>query len=62
MILGRAEAHSSKNPPLRALTNALGMGLGFSLGLFALGSVREISVPVRCSASPCSARTSSPGW
>ena len=42
IILGRAEAHSSKNPPLRALNNALGMGLGFSLGLFALGSVREI--------------------
>lgn len=42
MILGRAEAHASKNAPLRAVTNALGMGLGFSLGLFALGSVREI--------------------
>ena len=42
MILGRAEAHASRNPPLRALNNALGMGLGFSIGLFALGSVREI--------------------
>ncbi|MCU0840712.1 MAG: electron transport complex subunit E [Thiobacillaceae bacterium] len=42
IILGRAEAHASKNPPLRAATNALGMGLGFCIGLFALGAVREI--------------------
>ncbi len=42
MILGRAEAHASRNAPIRALTNALGMGLGFTIGLFALGSVREI--------------------
>ena len=42
IILGRAEAHAAKNPPLRAVTNAAGMGLGFALGLFALGSVREI--------------------
>lgn len=42
LILGRAEAHASKHPPAVAVTNALGMGLGFSLGLFALGAVREI--------------------
>jgi electron transport complex protein RnfE len=42
IILGRAEAHASKNPPLRTAINALGMGLGFTLGLFALGAVREI--------------------
>lgn len=42
VILGRAEAHASKNPPLRAVINALGMSLGFAIGLFALGSVREI--------------------
>lgn len=42
IILGRAEAHASKNPPLKAVTNAAGMGLGFTIGLFALGSVREI--------------------
>jgi electron transport complex protein RnfE len=42
IILGRAEAHASKQPPVVAMTNALGMGLGFSLGLFALGSVREV--------------------
>jgi electron transport complex protein RnfE len=42
MILGRAEAHASKNPPLKAVINALGMGLGFTLGLFILGGTREI--------------------
>ena len=42
IILGRAEAHASKNPPLRSVLNALGMGAGFTIGLFALGSVREI--------------------
>jgi electron transport complex protein RnfE len=42
IILGRAEAHASKNPPIPAMTNAAGMGLGFTIGLFALGSVREI--------------------
>lgn len=42
IILGRAEAHASKNPPLRTVVNAFGMGLGFTVGLFALGSVREI--------------------
>jgi electron transport complex protein RnfE len=42
IILGRAEAHASKHPPLPAMVNALGMGVGFAIGLFALGSVREI--------------------
>lgn len=42
MILGRAEAHASKNPPGLAVINALGMSLGFAIGLFALGAVREV--------------------
>jgi electron transport complex protein RnfE len=42
IILGRAEAHASRHPPLPAVVNALGMGLGFTLGLLALGAVREI--------------------
>ncbi len=42
IILGRAEAHASKHPPLLAMVNALGMGAGFTIGLFALGGVREI--------------------
>lgn len=42
IILGRAEAHASKNPVLPAVINAAGMGLGFTIGLFALGAVREV--------------------
>jgi len=42
IILGRAEAHASKHPPLPAMINALGMSVGFFIGLFALGAVREI--------------------
>jgi electron transport complex protein RnfE len=42
IILGRAEAHAAKNPPLPAMVNAAGMGVGFTIGLLALGVVREI--------------------
>ena len=42
IILGRAEAHASKNPPLPAVINSLGMGVGFTIGLLALGGTREI--------------------
>jgi electron transport complex protein RnfE len=42
IILGRAEAHAAKNPPFSAMINAAGMGVGFIIGLLALGVVREI--------------------
>lgn len=42
IILGRAEAHASKNPPMAAMINAAGMSVGFTIGLLALGTVREI--------------------
>jgi electron transport complex protein RnfE len=42
IILGRAEAHAAKHPPLPAMINAAGMGAGFTIGLLALGVVREI--------------------
>jgi electron transport complex protein RnfE len=42
IILGRAEAHASKHSLPVALNNALGMGLGFTIGLLSLGGVREI--------------------
>lgn len=42
IILGRAEAHASKTPPVAAMVNAMGMGIGFIIGLLALGVVREI--------------------
>ena len=42
IILGRAEAYASKNPPLPSLFDGLGMGLGFTLALTLIGSFREI--------------------
>ena len=39
IILGRAEAYASKNPPLPSLFDGIGMGLGFTIGLTIIGSV-----------------------
>lgn len=41
-ILGRAEAYAMKNPPLLAMFDGLGMGLGFTLSLTIMGGCREI--------------------
>ena len=41
-IIGRAESFASRNPPLAAALDGLMMGLGFTLVLFTLGSLREI--------------------
>lgn len=42
LILGRAEAFASRQPVARAAVDAIGMGLGFTVGLLALGGVREV--------------------
>lgn len=42
IILGRAEGYASKNPPMPALGDGLGMGVGFALTLCALGGAREV--------------------
>ena len=42
IILARAESFASKNKPIPSVFDGLGMGLGFTLGLSILGSVREI--------------------
>ncbi len=42
IILGRAEAYASKNPPLLSLFDGLGMGLGFTVALVIIGSIREL--------------------
>ena len=42
IIIGRAESFANRNPPLLALFDGLMMGLGFTLVLLLLGSVREI--------------------
>ncbi len=42
IILARAEAFAAKNPVGRSLLDGLGNGLGFTLGLTLLGTVREV--------------------
>ncbi|OIP61697.1 MAG: electron transport complex subunit RsxE [Nitrospirae bacterium CG08_land_8_20_14_0_20_52_24] len=42
IILGRAEAFASRNTVLYSMIDGLGMGLGFTLALTTLGSIREI--------------------
>lgn len=42
IILGRAEAYASKNPPLLSIFDGIGMGLGFTCALVVLGLVREL--------------------
>ncbi|MCA0152111.1 RnfABCDGE type electron transport complex subunit E [Winogradskyella vincentii] len=42
LILGRAEAFASKNDLWSSIVDALGMGIGFTIALTALGAVREI--------------------
>ena len=41
IVLGRAEAFASKNNPFKSILDGLGMGLGFTLALSLLGSIRE---------------------
>lgn len=41
IILGRAESFAYGNPPVPALFDGLGMGLGFTFALFCIGAVRE---------------------
>lgn len=42
IVLGRAEAFASKNKPVHSAVDGLGMGLGFTLALTVLGSIREL--------------------
>jgi len=42
IVFARVEAFASKNKLLPSLVDALGMGLGFTLGLFIVGIIREI--------------------
>ncbi|BDQ36191.1 electron transport complex subunit E [Pseudodesulfovibrio nedwellii] len=42
IILGRAEAFASKNPPLLSAADGLGMGMGFGISLTFLGALREV--------------------
>ena len=42
IILGRAEAFASKNNVWQSVLDGIGMGIGFTMSLTVLGSIREI--------------------
>ena len=42
IIMGRAEAYAMQNPPLPSFIDGIGNGLGYSVLLLAVGSVREL--------------------
>ncbi len=42
IILGRAEAYASKNPVGLSIFDGIGMGLGFTVALTILGTIREL--------------------
>jgi electron transport complex protein RnfE len=42
VVLGRAEAFASKNGLLPSIADGLGIGIGFTLSLAALGALREV--------------------
>ncbi len=42
IVLGRAEAFASKNNVFSSIVDGLGMGIGFTIALLLLGSIREI--------------------
>jgi electron transport complex protein RnfE len=42
IVLGRAEAFASKNGIGRSIADGLGIGIGFTMSLAALGAVREL--------------------
>jgi Na+-transporting NADH:ubiquinone oxidoreductase subunit D len=42
VVLGRAEGFAMRNPPLPSVLDALGNGLGYSLVLLIVGTIREL--------------------
>ncbi|NLC85341.1 MAG: electron transport complex subunit RsxE, partial [Bacteroidales bacterium] len=42
LVLGRAESFAAKNSVISSIFDGIGMGLGFTLSLTLLGSVREL--------------------
>ena len=41
-VLGRVEVFASKQPPMKAFCDGIGMGLGFTMALAVIGIIREV--------------------
>ncbi|MEG1848969.1 MAG: electron transport complex subunit E [Oscillospiraceae bacterium] len=42
IILGRAEMFANKNSPIDSILDGIGMGIGFTLALLLMGTIREV--------------------
>jgi len=42
LVFARVELFASKNNPIASIIDAFGMGLGFTIGLFTVGIIREL--------------------
>lgn len=62
LVLGRTESFALRNPPLPSAVDALGNGLGYSLVLVVLGSVRELFGTGRLGGMQLIPTTDQGGW
>jgi Na+-transporting NADH:ubiquinone oxidoreductase subunit D len=62
IVLGRAEAFAMKNPPLQSLYDGLGNGLGYSVILVIVGTIRELLGAGTLFGAPILITVSDGGW
>lgn len=62
LVLGRTESFSRNNPPLPSMIDALGNGLGYSLVLIVIGSLRELFGTGKLLGYQLFATTDQGGW
>lgn len=62
LVLGRTESFSRNNPPLPSMVDALGNGLGYSLVLIVIGSLRELFGTGKLLGYQLFATTDQGGW
>ncbi len=62
IVLGRAEGFAMKNPPGASLLDAIGNGLGYSLILIVIGTVRELLGTGRLMDQPVLPLAADGGW
>ncbi|MEO1987832.1 MAG: NADH:ubiquinone reductase (Na(+)-transporting) subunit D [Martelella sp.] len=62
LVLGRTESFSRNNPPLPSMVDALGNGLGYSLVLIVIGSLRELFGTGKLLGYQLLATTDQGGW
>jgi electron transport complex protein RnfE len=62
IIIGRAEACASKNNLMVSITDAVGMGLGFTLALCVLAAIRELLATGKIFEYPIFSTVDAGGW